>query len=55
MIGIIYVYVDTVFGFYGTFLNCLVGCLSKIVWTPAILGVLHECFVFLYLQPIQRN
>ena len=29
-------------GFMGTFfLNYLVGCLSMIVWTPAVLGVLY--------------
>ena len=58
MVGIIYVYVDTVFGFYGYFffffccffLHCFVGCLSIIVWTPAVLGVLNACFVFLYLH-----
>ena len=38
-------YVDTVFGFYGYFyfFNGLVGCLSMIVWAPAILGVLYAC------------
>ena len=40
MVGVIYVYVDTVFGFYGYFLNYLVGCFSMIVWTPAVLSVL---------------
>ena len=38
-------------------LNCLVGCFSLIVWTPAVLSVLYicvcvcacVCFVFLYL------
>ena len=42
MVGVVYVYVDTVFGFYGffvCFLNCLVGCFSMIVWTPAVLSV----------------
>ena len=44
MVESIYVYVDTVFGFYGYFfLNNSVGCLSMIVWTPAILGVLYAC------------
>ena len=47
MAGIMYVYVDTVFGFYGYFFfflfNCLAGCLSMIVWTPAVLGVFYAC------------
>ena len=41
MVGIIYVYVDMVFGFYGY------GCFGMI----AVLSVLHACvFVFLYLH-----
>ena len=28
------------------FLNCLVGCLSLIVWTPAVLGVLYVCVLY---------
>ena len=43
--GCIYVYVDTVFGFYGVFfcccfVHCLVGCFSMIVWSRAVLSVL---------------
>ena len=40
-------------GFMGTFLkfffylNCLVGCLSLIVWTAAILGVLYACVLYI--------
>ena len=39
-------YIDTIFAFYGyiffyTLLYSLVGCLSMIVWTHAILGVLY--------------
>ena len=55
MVGIIHVYADMVSEFYGYlfsfffFLNCLVGCLSMIVWTPAVLGICM-CFVFLYLH-----
>ena len=49
----IYVYVDTVFGFYGffgfCFLHCLVGCFSMIVWTPAVLSVLYACVLYLHL------
>ena len=58
--GITYVHTDTIFTFYCFFffffltsfnihLYCLVGCLSMIVWTYAVLGVLYACFVFLYL------
>ena len=33
--------------FTGTFFfNCLVGCLSMIVWTPAVLGVLCACVLY---------
>ena len=50
VVGIIYVYVDTVFGIYGYFFffffNCLVGCLSMIVWTPAVLGVFYACVLY---------
>ena len=60
MVGITYVYIDTVFGFYGysflffflTHLYCLVGCLSMIIWTHAVLGVLYVYFVF---APVQHN
>ena len=30
--------------------NCLVGCLSMIVWTPAVFCVFYACFVLLYLH-----
>ena len=36
-------YVDTVFEFYWFFCNCLVGCLSMINWTPAVLVDLYAC------------
>ena len=56
MVGIIYVYIDTVFGYYGSFLFLLlfvfcylIGCLSMIVWTPAVLGVLSACVLYLHL------
>ena len=42
MVGVMYVYVDTVFGFYGVFFHCLVG-FSIIAWTPAVLSVLYTC------------
>ena len=42
MIGIIYEYVDKVFAFHGYWVFFrLVGSLSMIVWTPAVLGVLY--------------
>ena len=48
MVGAIYVYVDTVFGFYVClfFLNCLAGCLSMIIWTPVVLSVLYACVLY---------
>ena len=30
-------------------LYCLVGCLSIIVWTHAVLGVLYACVLYLHL------
>ena len=41
MVGVIFVYADTVFGFYG-----LVGCFSMVIWTPAVLSVLYACVVY---------
>ena len=29
------------------FFNCLVGCLSTIVWTPAVLSVFYACVLHL--------
>ena len=50
MVGITYVYIDTVFGFYGYFflthLHCSVGCLSMIVWTHAVLGILYAVVLY---------
>ena len=47
--GITYVYIDTVFAFDGYFfyahLYCLVGCLSMIVWSHAVLDVMHACLL----------
>ena len=44
-------------GYMGTFsfLNRLVGCLSMIVWTPAVLGVLYACVCIFVFAPVQRN
>ena len=42
-------YIDMAFGFYGFY--CLVGCLSMIVWTHAVLRVFCACVLyFLYLH-----
>ena len=41
MINVIYVYVDTVLGFYG-----IVGCLSMIVWTHSGLSVVYACVLY---------
>ena len=50
MVGVIYVYVGTVFGFNVFFFkivfNCLLGCFSMIVWTPAVLSVLYACVLY---------
>ena len=46
MVGITFVYIEMIFAFLWvllkkTHLYCLVGCLSTIVWTHAVLGVLY--------------
>ena len=50
MAGVIYVYVDTVFGVYVfCFVVCffyLVGCFNMIVWTPVVLNVLYVCVLY---------
>ena len=46
LVGVIFVYVDTVFGFYGYSFLCLVGCFSMIIWTPAALSVLYACVLY---------
>ena len=50
MVGVIYVYIDTVFGFYVVFF-CFVFLLlswmfQHIVWTPAVLSVLYACVLY---------
>ena len=47
-------WIDTIFAFYGYVdffpqLYCLVGCLSMIGWTHAVLGVLYACVLYLHL------
>ena len=46
MVGVIFVYVDTVYGFYGYSFLCLVGYFSMIIWTPAVLSVLYACVLY---------
>ena len=46
MVGVIFVYVDTVFGFYGYSLLLLVGCFSMTIWTPAVLSILYACALY---------
>ena len=52
MVVITVVYIVAVFGFYGynhffnTHLYCLVGCLSMIVRTHAVSGVLYACVLY---------
>ena len=55
-LGLFFVYVDTVYGFYRYFL-CLVGCFSMITWTPTVLSVLYIMHVFhiFVFAPVQRN
>ena len=51
VVGVIFVYVDTVFGFMCILFLCidLVGCFSMIIWTPAVLSVLYACVLYLHL------
>ena len=41
MVGVVFVYVDTVYGFLWVFFLCLVGCL-----TPTVLSVLYACVLY---------
>ena len=41
MVGVIFLYVDKVYGFYGYSFLCFVGCFSMIIWTPTVLSVLY--------------
>ena len=53
-----YVYIDTVFAFYGYiyFFNpsLLLKCLSMIVWTCAVLAVLYAC-VYIFVFALVRG
>ena len=55
MVGVIFVYVDTVCWFYGYsfiffiyffFFLGLIGCFSMIIWTPIVLSVLYACVLY---------
>ena len=46
MVGVIFVYVDTVYWFYGYSFLCLTGCFSMIIWTPTVLSVLYACVLY---------
>ena len=51
MVGVVFLYVDTVYGFLWVFFFvCLVGCFSMIIWTPTVLSFICMCFVFLHLH-----
>ena len=43
MVGVIFVWVDIIYEFYGYAFLCLVGCFSLIIWTTAVLSVLYAC------------
>ena len=60
MVGVIYVYIDTVFGFYGfcfllLFFNCFVGCFSMTVRTPAVLSALYACVLYFCICPCSEQ
>ena len=46
MVGVIFVYVDTVYGFLWVFFLCFVGCFSMIIWTSAVLSVFYACVLY---------
>ena len=49
IVGVKFVYVDTVYWFYGYSILCLIGCFSMIIWTPTVLSVLYACVLYLHL------
>ena len=49
LVEVVFVYVDTVYGFLWVFVLCLVGCFSMIIWTPTVLSVLYACVLYLHL------
>ena len=36
MVGVVFVYIDTVYGVLWVFFLCLAGCFSMIIWTPPV-------------------
>ena len=46
MVGVIFVYVDMVYWFYGCSFLCLVGYFNMIIWTPTVLSVLYACILY---------
>ena len=51
MVGVIFVYVDTVYGVYVYYFLCLVGCFGMIILdTYCFERLICMCFVFLYLH-----
>ena len=50
VVGVIFVYVDSVYGFYGYSFLCLVGCFSMNFDTYCFECLICMCFVFLYLR-----
>ena len=42
----IFIYLNIYFYVFNIHLYCLVGCLSMIVWTHAVLGVLYACVLY---------
>ena len=56
MIGIIYMYVDMIFGFYGHFIfNCVVGGLNMIVLDTCCVECLIYMFCIFVFAPVQRH
>ena len=52
IVWVIFLYVDTEFGFYGTFL-CLVGCFSMIIWHLLFwVSYMHVFCIFVF-APVQ--
>ena len=49
MVGVVFVYVDTVYSFYGYSILCVIGCFSMIIWTPTVLSVLYAWVLYLHL------
>ena len=45
---LIFVYIDTVYWFYGYSFSYLIGCFSRIIWTP-VLSVLYACLLYFFI------